>query len=220
MFLRQFTSALFASIVMSACSAGATQSTAALNAGHSDNIGRFLDPAAVPGRVKKAVDEVTRLGREEADFFGFQRFEAYDLVDSAAEPRLKKIVADVIEASRQHGDYSLAQFCQEGYDSEGRVLGFDEDNECALYLIGYHKQPRYRGVFDELRNWHSAHSDESTRMNSALNNIQSFIGNMVGGDDLEEISISLNGLNVSEETIVLINKTKGHVVILKYDYGA
>jgi hypothetical protein len=57
-------------------------------------------------------------------------------------------------------------------------------------------------------------------MNKAMDHIQSYIGTMVGGADMEEISLNLTGLNVDQITTVLINKAKGHVVILKYNYGA
>jgi hypothetical protein len=210
MFVRQIASSLVIAFVVSACSGGASQSS--LNAGHGNDIGRFLSPANVPGSVKDAVAEVTKLGRDEGDFFGFELVETYELVESSAQPKLKKIVADVIEASRKHGDYSIAGFCADA--------GYDDDNECALHLIGHYKQAAHADLFQDLREWYSLESAEGQRMNKAMDHIQSYIGTMVGGADMEEISLNLTGLNVDQITTVLINKAKGHVVILKYNYGA
>lgn len=192
--------------------ATASLSTSALG------LGRYLAPRKTPGAIKAAVSEVTKLGRDEGDFFGFQRLEVYDLKESAAEPRLKKILADVIEASRSHGDFTLADYCKDGYDDQGRVLAFDDDNECALWLIGHRKTPRAGEIFATLGAWYSVGSSEQRRMSAAVGKIQSYLKTLV--PQAEEISISLDGLNVSEETVVLIDKKAGHVVVMKFDYGA
>jgi len=216
---RSSLTSVLASLILTAC-AGATPDTSHLARGNNDEIGRYLSPDQVPGRVKRAVADVTRLGRVEGDFFGFQRLDSYTLVESAAEPRLTKILADVIEATRRHGDYSVADFCMKGLDSEGRELKFDDDNECAFYLAGNHKKPRVGEVFGSVRQSYIEGSEEARQMTKAMNDIQAFIGRQVGGSDQEEISVSMDGLNISEETVILINKRKGHVVLVKFDYGA
>jgi|GEM_PF-3503167 len=214
-----FASVAIASLAINGC--GGTPSSSSLQGDSApQSIGRYLDPMPLPAVVKAAVADVSRLGREEGDFFGFQKVEAFALKSTSAKPALKKIVADVIKATRSHGDYSLAQFCQEGYDAEGRVLGFYDDVECATYLIGYQKSPRHAEVLRDLSEYHAPDSSEGLRMANALTSIKGFLSQTVGGENLEEISVSMNGLNVSEETVILINKSKGHVVLLKYDYGA
>lgn len=209
----------FAAVALTACSAPQPSSSHAA-APSGDSIGRFLVKAELPRRVKDVVSEVTRIGREEGDFFGIQRLAYFEIPTSSARPRLKAIVADVIEASRDHGPYSVADFCLNGEDDLGRELAFDDDHECAAYLIGHERSPRLETVIEGLRTWHEAGSSEAVRMNKALGHIQKFLGRTVGGSDQEEIAVSMTGLNVSEENIILINKDKGHVVVLKFDEGA